>query len=172
MWGPAKMSSLPTRTSPWLSNAHPGLHFGTCASTNTHTLTHPGACTEIVQVLFQGVVSRRTEAKGNRMNSPLPHSITPLWHPYLPPPSVSTLAVYHLVLSLRLLLCVCGHVCVNIPCKPKCLSALPVMDEVEVDAVFSTASALCLDSWTYDHQSSLTLTMALELQRPPWPIAP
>ncbi len=34
------------------------------------------------------------------MNSPLPHSITLPWHPYLPPPSISTLTVSHLVLPV------------------------------------------------------------------------
>lgn len=53
------------------------------------------------------------------MNSPLPHSITLPWHPYLPPPSISTLNVYHLVLPVcvsvivcvRASRCVCARVC-------------------------------------------------------------
>lgn len=61
------------------------------------------------------------------MNSPLPHSITLPWHPYLPPPSISTLTVYHLVLPVCVAVnaCVCEHtgVCVCVLCGYVCTCA-------------------------------------------------
>lgn len=111
------------------------------------------------------------------MNSPLPHSITLPWHPYLPPPSISTLAVCHLVLSARLPVIVCVHackrLCVHAPvclhtCEPKCISTFTVMEWSEVDtgyralrcentlcgsSVFNWNPALCLEAWNAGNHS-------------------
>ena len=109
------------------------------------------------------------------MNSPLPHSITLPWHPYLPPPSISTLTVYHLVLAVHVAVNVCvqayGYVwiCLQV-CKLWCISTFPVTEWGVVDTVYCAQrcqNMLCRPS-VFDRITSFLFGWVKHWHSLPW----